>query len=206
MTRSDLFPSVLQASHLPAMQAHLLRLCDTDRVQRFAQPASDEVILAYLRRLNFQRDAHYGVWENAGLLPQLVGLTHLAVDPTLGLAEIGVSVDAGYRRQGLAGQMLERAILHARNLGIVEVVMYFLPYNTELMELARRLGMRLSVGHGDGIARLQPGEANLDSLSREWLADWQDNTQRSLHNWAGEVRSASRSLSQLLQNGVEKND
>lgn len=194
----------LSRAHLPAMHAHLLRLDDIDRVQRFAQPASDAVIEGYLTRLDFNRDAHYGMWTTSDCTSKLVGLTHLAIDSQGCFAEIGVSVDRDYRRQGLASRMLERAILHARNAGVDEVVMYFLPYNTELIELARRLGMRISVGNGEGIARLLPGLPSLVSLANELLATWGEVAAASLNDWSGGTVSASRSVCGALQDAVQR--
>ncbi|GAB3247527.1 GNAT family N-acetyltransferase [Chitinimonas naiadis] len=167
-----------------AMLAHLLRLNEVDRTQRFAQAVSDRVIEDYVARLDYARDSHYGVWAASDEGRALIGLTHLAVDPQRRVAEIGVSVEEGYRRRGIAGRMLKRAILHARNDGVAEVVMYFLPYNTELIELARTQGMRLSVGNGEGIARLAAHGPSAGSLTAEWLETLGELTTRSLQHLA----------------------
>ncbi|QNM94755.1 GNAT family N-acetyltransferase [Chitinimonas koreensis] len=166
------FVGLLSRADLPAMRAHLLRLDAADRVQRFAQPAEDAVIERYLERLDFGRDAFYGVHATVDGERRLIGLTQLAVEPGGRIAEIGVSVDADRRRQGVAGRMLARAVLHARNLGVAEVVMYFLPYNTELIELARALGMKLGVGDGQGIARLAPAAPDAASFACEMVENW----------------------------------
>lgn len=197
MSHSYLQLRQLKPSHLPALQAHLLRLSDGDRVQRFAQPAADEVVQAYLRSLDFERDAHYGMWDQAGLTPQLLAHTHLAIDARQLRAEIGISVDAGQRRRGIASTMLRRALLHARNLGLDEVVMYFLPYNTELIELARHLGMRLSLGQGEGMARFNPPRPNMGSLGAELMANWSEAAGSGLLSWAGQTAEASGTLCQL---------
>ncbi len=194
----------LNQADAPAMLAHLLRLDETDRVQRFARPASDDSIRDYVRRLDFERDAHYGVWQGREGLPSLIGLTHLALDGQGKTAEIGVSVDADQRRQGLAGRMLGRAILHARNLGVVEVVMYFLPYNTELMELARNQGMRLSVGEGQGIARLLPHPASPVSLASEIMETWADAAGQGLRDWSeGTLATSSVVCGRLRESANE---
>ncbi len=176
--------TLLGGDDLPAMRAHLLRLDDIDRVQRFAQPACDEVVDRYLSSINFKRDPQYGVFADHIEGRRLIGLCHLAISPQGHLAEIGVSVDADCRRRGIAGALLERAMLHAGNLGVGEVVMYFLPYNTGLIELARHHGMRLSVGNGEGIARVASIQASPASVAAEWIAAMGDLTERSMRHLA----------------------
>ncbi|WP_051319196.1 GNAT family N-acetyltransferase [Chitinimonas koreensis] len=193
------FVGLLSRADLPAMRAHLLRLDAADRVQRFAQPAEDAVIERYLERLDFGRDAFYGVHATVDGERRLIGLTQLAVEPGGRIAEIGVSVDADRRRQGVAGRMLARAVLHARNLGVAEVVMYFLPYNTELIELARALGMKLGVGDGQGIARLAPAAPDAASFACEMVENWGAAAERGLRGWSEGALAASQGLAHALR-------
>ena len=190
--------SPLGLADLPAMQAHLKRLDEIDRVQRFAQPASDQVIDRYLEHLNFLHDAFYGAHADTDD-PQrpLVGLCHLALSPNGRFAEIGVSVDAACRRHGIAKRLLERATLHAINLGVEEVVMYFLPYNTSLIELARRHGMSVSVGNGDGIARLARLSPSPVSVAAEWAATMGELTERSVRHLSEGACEASATVKRL---------
>jgi RimJ/RimL family protein N-acetyltransferase len=157
----------LRPADRAAILDHLLALDAGDRFQRFNQQACDEVIARYVAELDFRRDAHFGIRVD----DRLVGCTHLAIRAEAGYAEVGVSVAAEYRRQGLAGRMLTHAVLHARNRHLREVVMYFLPHNVGLVELAKRLGMALNVGQGGGIARLTQPAPNVESLTQEWLAN-----------------------------------
>ncbi|HEY9102677.1 GNAT family N-acetyltransferase [Chitinimonas sp.] len=189
--------SQLHRSDAPAMLEHLLGLGEADRTQRFNQSCGTAAIEHYVAGLEYDRDAHYGVW-----LPErqrLIGLTHLAIDSQYRFAEIGVSVDAGFRRRGVASRMLKRAILHACNHGVAEVVMYFLPYNTELIELARRQGMRLSVGNGEGIARLAAREPSVGSLAAEWLESMGELTTRSLQHLADGSSEAGEQFKKALR-------
>ena len=190
--------SPLGLADLPAMQAHLKRLDEIDRVQRFAQPASDLVIDRYLEHLNFLRDVFYGAHADTDDSSRpLIGLCHLALSANGRWAEIGVSVDADFRRQGIARQLLERATLHAINFGVEEVVMYFLPYNTGLIELARRHGMSISVGNGDGIARLAALSPNPVSVAAEWAATLGELTERSVRHWSEGACEASSAVKRL---------
>ncbi|QDQ28391.1 GNAT family N-acetyltransferase [Chitinimonas arctica] len=187
----------LQLADLPAIQAHLLALDGTDRLQRFSSPASDETIVAYVRRLDFTQDALFGVWREIDCRLVLAGLTHLAIDPANRMAELGVSVATDQRRRGIAGRMLQRAILHARNVGVEEVAMYFLPYNTELIELAKTLSMKLSAGEGQGTAKLRPATADFVSFAGEMVESWSELAGRSLRDWSGGTLAASETLKRL---------
>ncbi|MBV8657094.1 MAG: GNAT family N-acetyltransferase [Burkholderiales bacterium] len=190
--------SPLGLADLPAMQAHLKRLDEIDRVQRFAQPASDQVIDRYLEHLNFLRDVFYGAHaETDDAQRPLVGLCHLALSANGRLAEIGVSVDADCRRRGIAKRLLERATLHAINLGVDEVVMYFLPYNTGLIELARQHGMSVTVGNGDGIARLAALSPSPVSVAAEWAATVGELTERSMRHLSEGACEASAAVRRL---------
>ncbi|WP_269533215.1 GNAT family N-acetyltransferase [Chitinimonas sp. BJYL2] len=144
--------SRLYRSDLAAIHTHFLKLNEADRSQRFGLAASDAAIAAYVDGLRFDQDAFFGVWDEQD--DSLLGFTHLAISPVNRYAEIGVSVHAAARRRGLGSAMLDQAIDYALRLELTEVVMCFQPYNTELMQLARTHGMRLSVGNGEGLARL----------------------------------------------------
>jgi len=186
----------LQARDRPLILQHLLGLDDDDRVQRFIQYANDHIISSYVQRLDFVRDMHFGVYSADQ--SRLIGLTHLAIDPKRRCAEIGVSVERDMRRRGLASQMLTRAILRARNLGVTEVVMYFMPYNTGLIELAKRHGMSLTVGRGEGIARLRQPAPGADSLTEELVAQWTAASEHSVQQLSMSALAASLSLQRAM--------
>lgn len=186
----------LQAQDRPLMLEHLLRLDEEDRAQRFIQHVNESIVSRYIDQLDFVRDAHFGVFSADQ--SRLIGLTHLALDPKRRCAEIGVSVERDMRRQGLASSMLARAILRARNIGASEVIMYFLPYNTGLIELARRHGMSLSVGRGEGIARLAPLTSGADSVTEELLAQWAALSERSVRQLSANSVVAGISLQRAM--------
>lgn len=189
----------LRAEDRPAILAHLLRLDTEDRTQRFGQPVADEIVQRYVERLDFARDAHFGIFyrDDDGEL-SLIGHTHLGIDARGVCGEIGVSVERPYQRRGLATRMLTRAIVHARNVRVREVVMYFLPYNTGLMELARSLGMSLSLGSGEGMARLANLSASPASVASEWLDLGNEVGERTLGELAQAAGSASEQMRRLL--------
>ncbi|MDK2126217.1 GNAT family N-acetyltransferase [Parachitinimonas caeni] len=151
---------------------HLLALNTEDRGMRFGQSVDDQAIERYVAQLDFARDAFYGVYQRNAEKETLVACLQLAIDRHAKHGEIGVSVDAAFRRKGIAGRMLERATLHASNIGLSEVVMYFMPYNSGLIELAKRCGMSLSVGNGEGIARLANLRPTPASVANELAEVW----------------------------------
>src|SRR5258706_15642276 len=75
-----------------ALEKHFLALGVEDRRLRFGVPLSDTGVRAYVARINFERDAAFGVFDDE---LQLVGAAHLARDPAH--AELGVSVLPGRR-------------------------------------------------------------------------------------------------------------
>ncbi|MFC4158547.1 GNAT family N-acetyltransferase [Chitinimonas lacunae] len=189
----------LRAEHRPAILAHLLRLEMEDRTQRFGQPVATEIVERYVEQLDFSRDAHFGILHrDQDGSTQLIGHTHLGIDARGLCGEIGVSVERPFQRRGLATRMLTRAIVHARNVGVREIVMYFLPYNTSLMELARSLGMSLSLGSGEGMARLANLSASPVSMASEWLDLCNEVGERTVGELAQVAGSTSEQMRRLL--------
>ncbi|MCE9641150.1 MAG: hypothetical protein K8S22_13570 [Betaproteobacteria bacterium] len=79
-----------------SIAGHLLALNAEDRRLRFGYGMADETIANYVQRIDFNRDALFGVY-NAKL--HLVGVCHVA--QTAGVAEFGVSVYPGERNRGI---------------------------------------------------------------------------------------------------------
>src|SRR5260221_3206995 len=96
-----------------ALERHLLALDSEDRRLRFGIPLGDAAIGAYIARIDFQRDAVFGIFDDQ---LALVGAAHLAHSP--GHAELGVSVLPAHRGRGCGSAFLARAHQRARNLGV----------------------------------------------------------------------------------------
>ncbi|MGH8721901.1 MAG: GNAT family N-acetyltransferase, partial [Burkholderiales bacterium] len=75
---------------------HLRALGTEDRRLRFGLPLSDAAIDAYVARIDFGRDAVFGVFDDA---LQLAGAAHLARADAH--AELGVSVLPAHRGRGI---------------------------------------------------------------------------------------------------------
>ncbi len=102
---------------------------------------------------------------------ELLGLAHLALDPTGQTAELGLSVDRGARGKGYGYALLQRAVLHATNLGYRALFMHCLAENHVLMHLARKAGLKLVVEAGEADGRLDLGERTKASAIQEAIED-----------------------------------
>lgn len=138
------------------LHEHFLSLGAEDRRLRFGIPLGDNAVRAYVARIDFERDALFGILDDE---LRLAGAAHLAREP--GHAELGVSVLPGYRGRGLGGALLARAHMHARNWGVRALFMHCLTENGTMMHLARREGMNIVAesGEADAWLKLPPADA-----------------------------------------------
>ena len=142
--------------------AHLLSLPPADRQLRFGTVLAPALIARYVAKLDFVRDAVFGV-RNDDL--SLAGLAHVAFEG--GRAEVGLSVLPAHRRRGVGAALLARAAEHARNRGAPAIFMQFLSHNTVVARMARRLGMDLSGGGVETQARLELPDPSAGSILAE---------------------------------------
>ena len=166
----------LDDTHRAAALSHFLALEAEDRHLLFGSPTSDAIIERYVANLNFNRDALFGVFNDA---LDLVGIAHLAYVPSANdgtrSAEFGVSVLHDDRHRGLGAALLARAAVHARNTHIDTLFVHCLAKNKAMMHLAHKLGMRVEFAYGDADAYLILPPANAQSIlheaSQEHMAD-----------------------------------
>jgi GNAT superfamily N-acetyltransferase len=130
----------LGPAHRTHIESHLRSLPTDDRRMRFGHAISDAALAAYVRRIRFHRDAAFGAFDDSGTIR---AFGHLAFEAGGEAAELGISVDAAVRKQGVGLALRERAAAHARNRGHTRLVMAYLPENTALASLARRAGMQI---------------------------------------------------------------
>jgi GNAT superfamily N-acetyltransferase len=150
----------------PKLVAHLLALHAEDRRLRFGLPVSDDTIRDYVERIDFGRDAVFGVFDDE---LNLAGAAHLARAD--GHAELGVSVLPAQRGRGVGAALLERAHVHARNWGIRALFMHCLTENAAMMHLARKQGMRIAAAGGEADAHLALPPASPASIAQALLAE-----------------------------------
>lgn len=148
------------------LEQHFIALDAEDRRLRFGAALSDQGIGEYVARIDFDRDAVFGVYDDE---LRLAGVAHLARGEHH--AELGVSVLPDARGQGLGAALLARAHVHARNWGLPSLFMHCLSENGAMMHLARKQGMRIvsEQGEADAYLSLPPGDPG--SIARELFAE-----------------------------------
>ena len=140
-----------------ALERHFLALGAGDRRLRFGSGMNDFAVRIYVKRIDFDNDAVFGVLDDE---LHLVGAAHLGRGE--GHAELGVSVLPGHRRRGIGSALLGRAHMHARNWGVRALFMHCLTENAAMMHLARKQGMDIvtQAGETDAWLKLPPADAS----------------------------------------------
>jgi len=182
----------LHAGHLEEILQHLLQLNDEDRRLRFGSQTPDEVIERYVRGLDFNKDAVFGIFD---LDLKLIGMAHLAYLPEIKgharAAEFGVSVLSEGRAQGLGTALLQRSAVHSRNTRVETLFVHCLSNNKAMMHLAKKTGMSVEYAYGDADAYLKlppasPATIVQEAANKQW-ADfdyaWKANLKRSNRAW-----------------------
>jgi GNAT superfamily N-acetyltransferase len=155
---------------------HFLALSDEDRLLRFGSVLPDELITRYVQKLDFARDAVFGVY-NSNL--QLLGVGHLAFALREGnavlrgattkarVAEFGLSVATSARGMGIGSKLFERAAIHCRNEDVDTLYMHCLATNQTMMHIARKAGMEIQRAYGEADAYLKLAPADSVSVLQE---------------------------------------
>ena len=156
----------LCAADRDALTAHLLALSEDDRRLRFGTAASDATIRDYVARIDFGRDAAFGYFADD---LSLGGVAHVAVFD--GVAELGVSVLARYRRRGIGSALFARASAFARNHFIRTLFMHCLTENAAMMHIARKSGMKIVIDGGEADAHLELPLLDAGTIAAEFLQE-----------------------------------
>lgn len=160
------FTKSLTATDRGALAAHFLALSQDDRRLRFGGAASDASVRDYVARIDFGRDALFGFFADD---LSLAGAAHVAVSD--GIAELGVSVLAGYRRGGIGSALFERASAFARNHFIHTLFMHCLTENAAMMHIARKSGMKIVIDCGEADAHLELPPLDAGTITSELLQE-----------------------------------
>ena len=150
------------------LASHLLQLPADDRRLRFGHSIPDDAVRKYVAGIDFGRDSVFGIH---GAALELIGVAHLALDPVHRVAELGVSVDPSSRTKGYGYALLQRAVLHAANLGYRVLFMYCLAENGIMMHLAQKAGLTVVIERGEADARLKLDRFAHGGAIKEALAD-----------------------------------
>jgi GNAT superfamily N-acetyltransferase len=158
----------LNPRHRQDIARHLLELPAEDRRLRFGNQIRDSAVRDYVDGIDFSRDQVFGI-QDAGL--QVIGAAHVALDPVHQAAELGLSVHPSARTRGYGYALLQRAVLHAANLGYRTLFMYCLAENSTMLHLAAKAGLTVVIDAGDVDARLQLDRYRHGGALREAVAD-----------------------------------
>jgi GNAT superfamily N-acetyltransferase len=156
----------LHSADRGALAAHLLALSSEDRRLRFGGPSSDDTLRDYVGRIDFDRDAVFGFLAED---LSLGGAAHVAVVD--GVAELGLSVLAAYRRRGIGMALFQRASEFARNHSIRTLLARCLTENAAMMRIARKSGMKIVTGRGVLEAHLQLLPLDARTVATEFLQE-----------------------------------
>lgn len=153
---------------------HFLALNEQERFLRFGSVMPDELITKYVQKIQFSRDAVFGVYDDD---LQLIAVAHLAYLPRGAapgspgvttkerVAEFGVSVLV--RGRGIGTKLFERAAMHCRNNDIDTLYVHCLTSNQVMMHIARKAGMEIHRNHGEADAYLKLPPADVSSVLQE---------------------------------------
>src|SRR2546421_5709868 len=147
--QSEIIVKELTRLDRAALERHFLSLDREDRRLRFGISLSDAAVRAYVGRIDFDRDAAFGVLDDD---LNLAGAAHVARAERH--AELGVSVLQAHRGRGIGAELLARTHLRARNWGVRSLFMHCLSENGAMMHLARKQGMKIVAESGEADAWL----------------------------------------------------
>ena len=144
---------------------HFAALSPEDVRLRFGMPMNEALLERYVERIDFSKDAIFGIFDED---LALLGMAHLAINPEGMFAETGLSVHPQCRGIGYGTALLKRAALHATNCGIHTLYMRCLAENSVMMHLAQKAGLRVIMEPGEmGLYRWRE-ELHLGT-SNQWL-------------------------------------
>lgn len=131
----------------PKVADHLKRLDTADRIMRFETPASDDYIDRYVAGLRARTDILFGAFDDALVLR---GFAHIALSGDL--ADLGLSVEAGQRGEGIGTKLLERAIAAARLAHAKTFSSQCLTHNRWMMGKMQAMGFTIERDCGTAVA------------------------------------------------------
>lgn len=157
--------------HRGRIERHLLALDAHDRYLRFGYPANDDQVRRYVAGLDFTRDDIFGIYNRK---LEMIAMAHLALmdgGHAPRCAEFGVSVLKKARGRGYGARLFERAVVHARNLGVEMLFIHALTENTAMLKIARNAGATLERAGSETDAHLRLPPATLDSHVSEMVEE-----------------------------------
>jgi len=180
----------LIAQETDLLKAHLLRLDEEDRRLRFGHFVLPQVILAYVDAIRWEQTWIVGAFED-GVLRGVAELRDTGTRDAHNSArtgELSVTVEPGWRRQGIGTRLLKETLLIARNRGFDTLYLLCLPENREMQRLAARFSGQMSFQDGDVEVRLKSPQPDPLSFFAELFGD-------ALAFWQTALAGPSKNLS-----------
>jgi len=144
----------------------------------FGVAGNTHVIQALMDRVLTNPDDHYFLVAKEG--NRWVGTIHIAVNNKV--VEFGVIVDKDYRGSGVAGDMLEEAIVWSRNRGYTELFMHCLGWNKPIQHLCHKHGLEIHNMYGDSEVEMTLDPANWITINKEICIKQRNLFHRFLQN------------------------
>ncbi len=159
----------LWAGDLDAFRAHLLRLDENTRRQRFGGGVSDEFLKHYAETAFRLESVIYGAFVD-GTLRAAAEMRNLAEiwSPE---AEAAFSVETEWQDLGLGTRLMDRILIVARNRSIRKLYMVCLKENQRMRHLAEKYDARLAIDDGETTGTMNPGFPTPSSMFEEWMDD-----------------------------------
>jgi GNAT superfamily N-acetyltransferase len=132
-----------------------LKIQDEETCQLYFGVAGNQHLIEELmQRVLATPDSHYFLVAKHD--NRWVGTIHIAVHDQA--VEFGLIVDEEYRGQGVAGVMIDEAIIWARNRGYTELFMHCLGWNKPIQHLCHKHGLlpRNIMGDSEVTVHLNP--------------------------------------------------
>ncbi len=117
----------LGPSDLSAIERHLLELEPADRRARFLYCAGDAAIAAYARWLDPSKAVLIGAFDPFCESDRLIGLAEAHLGEAPRMVEIGVTVDAYFRRRGMGRRLVAVVLAFAFAGGARAAQFFFAP-------------------------------------------------------------------------------
>ena len=161
-----MIPTKLSIIDKRKLTTHLQSLQGEERRLRFGGSVNDDYIASYVEK-SFDSDSKWFGIDHID--NKLVAACHVAVLDDM--AELGCSVDAEYRNQGLAQAMFDRAVTWLRTRGIQDVCMHCLAENGAMKHIARKNDMTVVTEYGESDANVHLEPPTPSVLLQDAYAD-----------------------------------
>lgn len=148
--------------------AHLERLSPEDRRSRFQYPATDAQIEAHVAKF-LSGGGHVIGWFCGG---ELRAAAEVAIFEDGETAEAAFEVEAGWRGRGVGAELVNRALLWARNRGVKKLLIHTTRQNRAMLAAAKQHGavFEFDLAEADGV--IEAPKASWRSYLRE--ARWEE--------------------------------